>query len=255
MAKLYPAVGLCIYCGSRQYDDLRKKLSDEHVIPLAAGGDIVLPEASCFRCQKLTWKPEEHLLKFSAKSFRIVHQYRSRRKYPKYLPLKDVNGTGEVRNIPVEKYPNGFALFLWPKPLLISGKSRNDWPMTKLWYDMDRLNSDREELRKIGIYSWKSEEISNEMVFRMFAKIGHSYLSAELGLGNFKPLLLEYILRKTNEIQKFIGGTESDEVHTDEVYQIKWEERELEGRRYAVVYARIFARQMGPTFQIVAGEL
>ena len=41
-------VGVCIYCGRTE------DLSDEHIIPLALGGRLVLPEASCSICAALT---------------------------------------------------------------------------------------------------------------------------------------------------------------------------------------------------------
>jgi hypothetical protein len=230
-------------------------LTDEHIIPLAANGDLILPQASCRKCQLLTWKPEEQLLLLSAKSFRVTHRYKSRRKAPKTLPLRNVNGTGETRQVPVDVYPNAFALFLWPKPWLLSGKDRNDSPMTQLWIDGDRRAADAVNLAKLGIHTWSGQEIQNEMVFRLFAKIGHSYLAAEIGLDAFKPTLLDYIHRRSDAIMPLIGGTEEDEAPTDDPYQISWRPQTVSAKTYAVVSARLFAPQMGPTFLIVAGEL
>lgn len=251
----YPPVGACVYCGATKYKEGVRKLSDEHIIPLAAHGDLVLPQASCFRCQKLTWKPEQVLLGLSAKAFRTLHNYKSRSKRPKTLPLEDVNGTGKSRDVPVEIYPNGFAMFFWPKPWKLTGATSNRWPMTKLWADLDRWNHCKDGLAKLGIRSWKSPDVSNEFIFRMFAKIGHSYLVAELGTGGFRPTLLDYIQRRSNEIMPWIGGTEQPETPTDDPYVIGWRPEAIDGTTYAVVTVRLFARQMGPTHLVVAGEL
>jgi len=45
----FPTKGKCIYCGASDV-----KLSDEHIVPLAFGGQHVIQEASCSDCAKIT---------------------------------------------------------------------------------------------------------------------------------------------------------------------------------------------------------
>lgn len=254
----YQPVGKCIYCGAVRYDADQKRLAEEHIIPLAAGGDLILPQASCRKCEKLTCQAENSVLGMAAKLFRIRHKYKSRTKPPKKRPLHNVNNTGTTVFVPIEYYPNTFAMFLWPRPWLLSGKNHNDSGMSKLWYDMDQKKEETERLSALGIYSWRGVEIKNEMIFRMFAKIGHSYLSAEIGADNFKPMLSKYI-RSIQEndcnIERFIGGTECEESQTENPYEIGWSKVRITGTQYALVSARLFAKQMGPTFLIITGEL
>lgn len=256
--KRYPPVGKCIYCGAQRYSNDRKKLGSEHIIPLAANGDLVLPEASCQKCERVTQKIEERVFQHSAKSFRTMHNYKSRNRTPRTLTLNNVNGTGRAVQIPADIYPNTFALMLWPLPWLISGKGHNDSRMNTLWFDMDRRTRDRENLARIGIYSWEGKDIHNEMVFREFAKIGHSFLVAEIGLGNFKPMLLDYIIKGSewnDNIEKYIGNIEMQETPTSEPYVISWNSQRIGDNMCAVVSARLFAKQMGPTFLIIAGSV
>ena len=49
--KVAASIGYCIYCGATAYNDKRQKLAEEHVIPLAIAGQLVLAEASCHSCE------------------------------------------------------------------------------------------------------------------------------------------------------------------------------------------------------------
>ena len=46
----YPAVGRCIYCGATEPPLGARRFTDEHIIPLALGGNLILQEASCTDC-------------------------------------------------------------------------------------------------------------------------------------------------------------------------------------------------------------
>lgn len=46
--RTYPPVGRCIYCGTKEGD-----LTDEHIVPFALGGNMILPKASCIPCQRI----------------------------------------------------------------------------------------------------------------------------------------------------------------------------------------------------------
>jgi hypothetical protein len=48
---VFPPVGRCIYCGSDGGPD---GLREEHIIPYSLGGNAVLEEASCSRCEAIT---------------------------------------------------------------------------------------------------------------------------------------------------------------------------------------------------------
>jgi hypothetical protein len=50
--KRYPPVGRCIYCGV-SYD-----LREEHIVPFSLGGVLILPKASCRKCENITHRFE-----------------------------------------------------------------------------------------------------------------------------------------------------------------------------------------------------
>lgn len=62
------AVGRCIYCGSSD------SLEDEHVVPYALGGTLVLPKASCRACATITGQFEQKFLREDA--MRAVRAFR-----------------------------------------------------------------------------------------------------------------------------------------------------------------------------------
>jgi HNH endonuclease len=45
---VYPPVGRCVCCG-----DTTPPLGREHIIPFAFAGKLILPEASCKRCERI----------------------------------------------------------------------------------------------------------------------------------------------------------------------------------------------------------
>ena len=58
--RIYPSFGECIYCGAKA-DDV--KLTDEHVVPFALGGNAVIKDGSCKPCAVETSKVERELCK------------------------------------------------------------------------------------------------------------------------------------------------------------------------------------------------
>ena len=50
---IYPPVGRCIYCGATEPPADIGRFTDEHIIPLAMGGNLILPQASCKQCEKI----------------------------------------------------------------------------------------------------------------------------------------------------------------------------------------------------------
>ena len=55
----YAPVGRCIYCGATEHSPGRAKLGDEHIVPEGLGGMMILPEASCGRCEGMTSSIEQ----------------------------------------------------------------------------------------------------------------------------------------------------------------------------------------------------
>jgi hypothetical protein len=252
----YPAVGRCIYCQAERYDTTRRMLSEEHIVPFALNGNLVLPEAVCRKCQKITHQPEESLLLQSAKAYRAQTGYQSRKKHPRELPLFDVNGTGQKVMVPIEDYPRTLGLFFWPLPRLLSGRDPSHMhPMDKLWIDLDQQAEIEKRLNERGIYTWRGYDIKNEMIFGLISKIAHAYTALEFSLDGFQPFLLDYILRQEGDIQYLVGGTEEPERETDMPYRLGHEIQNVGRTRCIVVTVQVLADRLAPTFLAVSGSI
>ena len=101
----YDGVGYCIYCGMFGSPD--NKLTEEHVIPSGLAGTLVLPEASCERCNKLTTFFEERCLRGNLNPFRSVYGARGKRrkkKRPTALPVS-FNDGAVSEDVSLSEYP------------------------------------------------------------------------------------------------------------------------------------------------------
>jgi hypothetical protein len=67
-------IGKCIYCGA-----VTRKLSDEHAIPYGLSGDLVLHDASCGECARITSAFEMHCLRGLLAKTRARLNLKSRR--------------------------------------------------------------------------------------------------------------------------------------------------------------------------------
>jgi hypothetical protein len=74
MSRTFDPVCKCIYCASED------ELTDEHVVPLGLGGDLILPKSSCKSCNTLTSKFELNVLRGHMNDARSVGNLPSRRK-------------------------------------------------------------------------------------------------------------------------------------------------------------------------------
>jgi hypothetical protein len=68
--KTYPPAGLCVYCES-----VEQLLSREHIIARGLGGRLVLPEASCAQCRKITSEIEFMCLRAILGNVRVHLKY------------------------------------------------------------------------------------------------------------------------------------------------------------------------------------
>src|SRR5215208_5306046 len=106
----YQPVGRCIYCGTET-----GPFGDEHIIPFGLGGNVLLPQASCKACEKITGRFEGTCLRRIFGNMRVKRGLPTRR--PKERPTRlPVVFTGHDRSqetvqFPVPDHPTGLALF------------------------------------------------------------------------------------------------------------------------------------------------
>jgi hypothetical protein len=225
MPHTYAPVGQCIYCGATEYrpGDTTSKLGDEHIIPLAWGGDLVLPEASCEGCGRETSGVESQCTNNMLDTARHALGLRVRRhhKTRDTLPVYDQRGPRpKAEKIPVADHPSVLFLFgFFMAELLIPLPPTEHFggkiAMRPLVPDM------AERVQRLGKRISLTRGFSAIPFARMLAKIAHSHLVAKLGLGAFRPLLIELILGRPPLCPgQFIGGNmqpEPTSMHRHEI--------------------------------------
>ena len=127
----YTAVESCIYCGRLATSQV--KLTDEHIIPMSFGGNLVLPKASCFRCQKTINKFETVMFEAMLKTSRHHMRLSGRHKIKERDRLSISIATDKLRttiSVNVEDHP-GVLLQpqLFEPPGIISGRKPTDTPV------------------------------------------------------------------------------------------------------------------------------
>lgn len=260
--KVYSPVGSCIYCGGKQYSktDRLAKLGDEHIIPLAFGGNLLLPDASCNECERITSALETHCIEQMVRNTREHLGLRARRhrRNRKHLPVNVDRGSGpETVRVPLEEHPAALFMFSFEPPRLLYGILDPDGgfagkvtirPMTgDLGKRADKLGGKVNLIARGGF---------DALLFgRTLAKIAHSFAVAELGLRGFRPLLNDLILGKpTRHAAQFVGGVLSPEPKAQERNEISINRLSGVRQDYHVVRLRLFADLEMPTYEIVAGE-
>jgi hypothetical protein len=102
-------VDACIYCGSGD------GLTDEHIIPLGLGGNLVFPKASCLACNKVTSRFEERVLRGHMSEVRAVANLPTRRKKkrPTSVRTEFIQADGSRKHVDVP-LPGAAAFMLLP---------------------------------------------------------------------------------------------------------------------------------------------
>jgi hypothetical protein len=187
--KRYEPVGFCIYCGAQD------NLTDEHVIPFGLNGNIILPQASCQECNKITSRFERRVLKEDLKDLRAGLSFNTRRpqNIPKNVPLL-VTTAGRENTVQVPPAESMLALILPsfdPPGYPLGRESKTGIHLRGFVHiqfgahPQELLN--RHSVEKVG--TWK--RVDAAAFARMLAKIAYCTVVAELG---FDAIARNYVL-------------------------------------------------------------
>ena len=252
MKKTYNPIKQCVYCGATRFaSDSKRDLAPEHIIPLGLNGDLIIPEASCRSCERITGRQESIMLKGALQGIRCFLNFRTRnpKDRPKVLPL--FWGTNGKTLVDVNDFPAVFFFIRLSLPRILGGPQEGTIIPVLHLLRMD-INLIK---RKYGLKEFATPSTDVQAFFRMLAKIGHSFAVAELGLDSFKPSLVEYILSKDYlpRLDSHIGGSPEEALITNELHEIEIYKDELYPD-LTIVRIRLFAKYGGPPYLVVVGE-
>lgn len=251
----YPTKGACIYCGA-----VDKELTDEHIVPLALGGQHVIRKASCHSCAIETSKFERKVARELWGDARVSFDAPSRRKAsrPEFILMPDATNPNKSIPVPAKEYPAGLVFYEMAPPGILQGLGENI-DISKLWklvmVDDDKR---REEfLKKYPVkLSLKFKHVPTEFG-RLLAKIGYGQVLTSLDLGDFNPICLPYIMGQKPNVSYVVGGTGEKSVPIPESGYYINTSVEIVTQQSMLLLAtvRLYANTHAPSYQVAAGEV
>jgi hypothetical protein len=256
--KVYPPVGRCIYCLRTNCD-----LGDEHIIPQALGGNMILRDASCRECETIIGAGFESRLTHKTQgmfaNLRLRHDYKSKRPKdrPKKLPVTLIHHSGVKRivNVPAKMVPRYWlTLVTAHEPGIILGTDprapglgaprwqhqEEDILAIQSWYPGYSV-----QLRGAGEYG---------DLMRLMAKIAHAMAAAEYGLEAFVPWLPDYILGKDDAYPHYyVSGRVDETVDRLGDHRISLGTWGNDGVRIGVA-VRLFCCYASPVYEVAVGK-
>lgn len=250
-----PPLGRCIYCGSGSYEPIGDaRLADEHIVPYALNGRYVLAEASCHRCEGITNKFENAILRGGFHGMRVFLNLKSRKKsHPSELPLFDVNGVkGNKVMVNIQDYP---CTVLFPglrTPAILELPEETSPNSSGVFLP---LNYNSERLHSLGIYKFGTNAFDLYSFARMLAKIGFCLAVDRYGLNSFHPWILPFIMNdKGAGIYQLVGAAPYSEDKSGETHDLMLKLIQLNGKQLIAAQIRLFSDLDTPWYYVIIGE-
>ena len=140
----YVPVGQCIYCGILDVPQGMKRFHDEHIVPLALNGALILLEASCRQCERIINMQIENRLAEEYAYFRTKSRLPTRRPKNRKKTVKLPSITGGWIDVPTTEYTAPVPLYRFKTARILSEAP----PISNSHaWTMDILGSGDEEVR------------------------------------------------------------------------------------------------------------
>jgi hypothetical protein len=185
------------------------KFGDEHIIPLALGGNLILPESSCKVCERIINREiETPVLSQEWGYLRAKREFPTRNKNKRKTHATLHRHDGSPMRVPVGDYPSPVPLYKFGEPRILTGLPLGT---DHLRWTMDVLGDhDGEQEMRRKYPEWNGHHTLKAQPHpfaRLLAKISYGYVVAEWGLDGFDPLGLDIILGRSDDYFYTVGGT------------------------------------------------
>lgn len=258
-------VGQCIYCRRAPPE---VTLSGEHIIADGLGGDLILPEASCEHCARVTCRSEGLFLREMVRDARGTVGLKARKKRAKQEQefLKEIAGEEQKLSIPYT--PDNPAIFVSfvtgsPPGILLGGDAdftcdlRATFAMPANFLDRAR---EKFGLGKFRLLSRYHPGIAGQVL----AKTAHAFTVAQLGIDGFEPLLCDFIRARDPAFPAYLIGAEERPATADgTIHEVTLREDKYPKpfpklgvyipQPILLVKMRLFAMMGGPSFTVAVG--
>lgn len=246
---VFPPAQRCIYC------DATDALSLEHIIPKSLSGALLLPQASCGQCADLTKRFEQTCARTIFGPLRVTYGMPTRRKSerPREFVVEAIDASGNKTNvvIPAANYPRLiFLLQFCHLPNVLQAGLRQMGEPLKAFVQLT-------EATDLGNHVGHALGHFDAFAFaRLIAKIGHGLASATLAPTDFRPIALDFILGKSDDLHAIVGGMDDIAPSEDVLHWVRLRDHFCvpSKRRFVVGYVRLFACFGTPTYVAAVGE-
>jgi hypothetical protein len=254
-AQMYKPVCVCIYCGSKD------NLTDEHIIPLGLNGNIVLPKASCPKCNAITASFKRSVLRGDMRHVRAALGFKTRRPQdmPKTLPLFiTVNGQERTVQVPAAESLVVLPFPMFRMPGFVEGRTPkagidiNGFVNVHFGADSQMLMT-RYHAEKVGVVV----RVDSMALARMLAKIAYCTVVGELGYAALSEnFVLSAIRGESDDLGTWVGSGQDatpptpPNVQHSAIYSIY----EKQGQRVLIVLIKLFSNSPAPAYAVVIGR-
>ncbi|MGX9431608.1 MULTISPECIES: HNH endonuclease [Bradyrhizobium] len=255
----YPPIRQCIYCGETKLPAGVSKFGDEHIIPLALGGNLILPEASCKTCERIINREiETPVLSQEWGFLRAKREFPTRNKKKRKTHVIVYRHDGRSMKVPVADYPSPVPLYKFGEPRILTGLP---FGTDHLRWTMEILGDhDAEAEMRRRHPDWNGHHKLRAQPYpfaRLLAKIAYGYVVAEWGIAGFSPLGLDIILGRSDDYFYTVGGSWDiaepipDGDHITDIFLQVLSPTVLQIR----VNIRLFSKTRMPSYTVVVGNI
>ena len=259
----YTPVRQCIYCGIVDVPQGMNRFHDEHIVPLALNGALILPEASCRQCEQIINKHiETPLLAEEYARFRVKYGLPTRRPKNRKKTVNLASTTGGWIKVPAAEYTAPVPLYQFKTARILSGVP--PIPNSHAWTMDILVGGSDEEVRLQKKYPlWTKGHILRPQPYqfaRFIAKMSYGFAVANLGLDCFEPLANDIILGRSDDYFRFVGseyrdpppsGWPSGGAHHFSIV-VRFVRKNV---ALVVVDVKLFAEAKTPVYHAVVGEI
>lgn len=246
-------VGQCIYCFTHE-----APFSREHVIPLGLNGELLLLDASCASCRRITSRFEQDAMRSALIGPRTGLRMRTRRprERPTRLPLLvERGGRRQQILIPAEEYPAFLATPVFAPPAHLSGLPYASGIVVRGAGRTQVSGLPLSALRQKYRCEYAGVQIAYQAVefARLVAKIAYGYAVLVMGLGAITNAhVLPAIRGDSTDIGRWVGSVEGEPIGPNtglHALSLKVNDGEIH------VFVRLFAQFNAREYVVVIGRV
>ncbi|WP_307118863.1 HNH endonuclease [Sphingomonas kyeonggiensis] len=256
-----PGLGACIYCDDRFRNG--EELSDEHVVPEALGGKLILENASCANCAKETSKIERLIAQAMLDPFRIQFGVQSKRKKRQAARTRNVfakiKGKWVVHPLSIKEFPVIVQLPALEEPRILARRVA-DRKVHKFRVFGSERPKEIDDLRdSLGAtrLNIPAAVFINAAFGALLLKIAHSFAATQRnkfpGFRDVVPQSVFQAVRDDFPEDHLVGGFFGPLESSAQRHELFCEITQANGRRFLTVVVRLFGDLGFPAYRVVTG--